>query len=197
MPPARQPWPMKWIVLAIVLFLVPYTFITLHFRKPGPGYLPYQDSKQRASLAKVGYQRVTLSVDRPADPRPIAAVAPVVPAAGGLPPDLTATLLTPPILPTAIGAVAAAPTADGGPYRITFSCTRADNHEDLATAALYLKGSEIVIVTDCEHLPGELLTRSRAEVITLNFSSGALPVGTYHVTLAGANSGKSWTLQVH
>ena len=68
MPPARQPWPMKWIVLAIVLFLVPYTFITLHFRKPGPGYLPYQDSKQRATLAKVGYQRITLSVDRPADP---------------------------------------------------------------------------------------------------------------------------------
>ena len=188
---------MKWIVLAIVLFLVPYTFITLHFRKPGPGYLPYQDSKQRATLAKVGYQRITLSVDRPADPRPIAAQAPVLPVAGGLPADLAATLLTPPLLPDVIGAVAAAPTADGGTYRVTFSCTRRDSHEDLATAALYLKGTEIVIVTDCEHLPGNLLTRSRAEVIALNFSSGSLPVGTYRMTLAGASAGKSWTVQVH
>lgn len=188
---------MKWIVLAILLFIVLYTFITLRFRKPGPGYLPYQDAHQRADLARVGYQRITLTVDRPADPRPIVAEAPVESAAGGLPPDLAATLLTPPLLPTTIGAVAAAPSADGGTYRITFACTRPDLHEDLATAALYCKGHDICVVTDCERLSDGLLTRSRSEVIVLTFSSAALPVGTYRVTLAGAAAGRAWTLQVH
>ena len=188
---------MKWIVLAILVFIVLYTYLNIRYRKPGPEYQPYQDSQQRAGLAKVGYQRITLAVARPADPRPIVAEAPVQPAPGGLPADLAATLLPPPHLPAEIGAVAAAPTADGATYRVTFSCTRADNREDLATAALYLKGREIVIVTDCEQLSEGLLTRSRAEVIMLAFSSGLLPPGSYRVTVAGAGAGKAWTLQVH
>ncbi len=133
MPPARQPWPMKWIVLAIAAFIALYTFLTLHYRKPGPGYLPYQDSRQRANLAQLGYRRITLKVDRPADPRPIVAEAPVAPAAGGLPADLLRTLLPPPLLPATIGAVAAAPAADAGHDRLTVSCARDDGHEDLAT----------------------------------------------------------------
>ncbi|MBI4622331.1 MAG: hypothetical protein HY736_03790 [Verrucomicrobia bacterium] len=32
-PKDRQPWPMKWIALAILLVIVPYTFLTLHYRK--------------------------------------------------------------------------------------------------------------------------------------------------------------------
>ncbi len=188
---------MKWIVLAIAVFVALYTFLTLHYRKPGPGYLPYQDAKQRAQLAELGYQRITLRVDRPADPRPIVAEAPVQPAAGGLPADLLHTLLLPPLLPATIGAVAAAPVADGGNYRITFSCTRDDSHQDLATAALYVKGGEIWVVTDCELLSAGLVTRARAEVIELSFAAGALAPGTYRVTLAGARAGRAWTVQVH
>jgi len=197
MPPARKPWPMKWIALAIVLFISLYTLVTLRYRKPGPGYLPYQDAQQRAVLAQAGYQRITLRVERPADPKPLSAEAPVTAAPGGLPADLVSTLAAPPLLPTAIGAVEAAGSADGGNYRIAFSCTRDDSHQDLATAALYLKGGEIYVVTDCERLDGGLMTRSRAEVIVLSFSSSAVAPGRYHVTLAGARAGQAWTLQVH
>ena len=43
MPAARQPWPMKWIVLAIILGIGAYTFLTLHYRKPGRAFQPYAE----------------------------------------------------------------------------------------------------------------------------------------------------------
>jgi hypothetical protein len=198
MPPARQPWPMKWIVLAIVAFIGLYTYVNLHFRKLGPAYQPYRDSQQRASLAQAGYQRVTLRADLPADPKPLTPLAAVSPAAPGLPADLGSTLIVPPLLPTVIGAVSAAAVSEPiDAYRIAFACTRGDAHQEVAGAALYLKGHDLFIVTDCERLAEGLTARSRTGVVVLSVPTTALPIGTYRVTLCGSVASKAWTLQVH
>ena len=72
---------MKWIVLTIALVIVPYTFLTLHYRKPGPAYRPYQDAQERANVVRLlsaGYQRITLPAQRPADPARGTATAPTL-----------------------------------------------------------------------------------------------------------------------
>jgi hypothetical protein len=198
MPPARQPWPMKWIVLAIVLFLVPYTYLNLHYRKPGPAYQPYQDSRQRAALEKVGYQRVTCRVDRPSDPKPSADTALILPAPGGLPADLLTTFPAPPLMPAEIGLVGAAASLDAGEtYQIQFSCTQSDNLREVIGAHLYFKAGEIFALPDSEALPAGLIARTRAAVIRIRVPPASLPAGAYHLTLVGEQSSKSWTLQVH
>jgi hypothetical protein len=198
---ARQPWPMKWILLAILLFIVPYTFITLHYRKPGPAYRPYQDMKDRANVARLlsaGYQRITLTAQRPADPAHPGAAALVTAAPGGVPAGLRSTLIEQPLLPAEILSVAAAPGVNAtAPYPIQFTCTLPDNKEQLGGAQLYVRGEELFLLPDFERLTGGLLTRSRENVILLTVPAGALKPGHYQATLVGQHSSKMWTLQVH
>jgi hypothetical protein len=189
---------MRWIALAILLFVALYTYLNLHYRKPGPAYEPYQDSRQRADLERAGYRRITARIDRPADPKPVSDAASVLSAAGGLPADLLATFPVRPVLPDEIGSVGAAPTVEAmETYRIQFSCTQSDNRRDIVGAHLYLKGGDIIALADSELLPGGLIARTRATVIRISVPPGMIPAGTYRVTLAGAQAAKTWTLQVH
>src|SRR5690349_2827030 len=113
MPDNRQPWPMKWIVLAIVLLIVPYTIMTLHYRKAGPAFQPYEDLKNRANVSRLlaaGYQRIPLVAQRPADSGRATGGATILPAPAGLPEDLKSTLVEPISLPMEITAVTAAPS---------------------------------------------------------------------------------------
>jgi hypothetical protein len=198
MPPARQPWPMKWIVLAIVVLLPLYTFLTLHFRKPGPAYEPFRDSQQRARLEQAGYSRISLHPEWPSDPKPLRPDVAIAPAAGGLPADLRATFFTAPLLPAEIGAVEAGPVAsDTEPYRVRFLSTLDDNHQVLADAKIYFRPGQLYIVPTCEPLAGGLTARSRSVVTELSVNAGALPAGTYRATLVGARAARTWTVQVH
>jgi hypothetical protein len=192
----RKPWPMKVIVALVILFIVPYTYLTLHYRK-AVSVQPYQDVKERIREAQAGYEkRVTLQVSRPADGRTQS--SPVAAAPGGLPAELRATFVVPPILPAEIGAVETAAAADGTqPYSIQFDCTLDQVTAQLTGAHLYLKGMQIVIVTDFETLPSGLAARSRSNVVRLTVPGGSLDPGTYQFTLAGARRSKAWTLQVH
>lgn len=191
---------MKWIVLAIVVVLVPYTFLTLRYRKPGPAFRPYQDMQDRANVMRLlaaGYQRITLAAQRPADPRGAASAATITAAAGGLPSGLRSTLVQPPLLPTEILSVSAAPAASAKEaYPIQFICNLPDNKQQLAGAELYLRGSEIVITPDFERLTGGLQSRSRENVILLTVPAGSLKPGRYQVTIVGQHASRGWTLQV-
>lgn len=191
---------MKWVALAIVLVVVPYTFLTLYFRKPGPAYQPYQSMKDRANTARLlsaGYQRITLDAQRPADSTSPGIATSTATSPGGLPGDLRSTLVEPPLLPAEILTVGAAGAASSQhPYPIQFTCTTPNNKQQLAGAELYLKGDEIVITPDFELVTGNLLTRTRENVILLTVPPGALKPGRYRVILAGQNSSRTWTLQV-
>jgi len=191
---------MKWVALAIILVIVPYTYLTLHYRKPGRAFEPYHDMKDRANtlrLLSAGFQRIALDAERPADPVRGTASAALFPAPGGLPTALDATLVEKPLLPAQILTVNAAAAANAlFPYEIELTCTLPDNKQQLGGAQLYLRSQEIFIIPDFERLSGGLLARTRENLIRLTIPAGALKPGRYHITLVGARLSKAWTLQV-
>lgn len=190
---------MKWIVLAIVLFVPVYTWLTLHYRRPGPAFRPYQDMRDRADVArllKAGYRRVAIDARRPADPIREAGLA-TSPAPGGLPVDLRKTLIESPLLPLAVESVSAAPVAVSGiDYQIALTYTLPDNKRQLSGAHLYERPGELVIVADFERLGGDLLSRTREGAALLTVPPGSLRPGTYRVTVVGESSSRTWILRV-
>ncbi len=198
-PSAKKPWPMKWIVLAIALFIPIYTYLTLHFRRPGPMFSPYGDMRDRADvirLLKAGYQRVAIEAARPADPVSLGR-GQTSPARGGLPDELGKTLIEKPLLPLEITSVSAAPSATAGiDYSIAFAYTLPDNKRQLSGAHVYVRPGELVVVADFEHLGGGLLARNRDGSALLTIPPGTLKPGTYRATLVGERASQSWTLQV-
>jgi hypothetical protein len=191
---------MKWIVVSILVFIPIYTYLTLHFRRPGPAFAPYQDMRDRADvirLLKAGYQRVAIDATRPAEPAQTSGGGPTTPAPGGLPEELRKTLIETPLLPSEIGSVSAAPTAVAGiDYPIELTYTIPDNKRQLSGAHLYEREGEIVIVADFERLGGSLLSRTRDGEALLDIPPGTLKPGTYRVTLVGEKASRSWTLKV-
>jgi hypothetical protein len=192
---------MKWIVLAIVVVIVPYTYLTLHYRRPGKAFQPYADLKDRVNTRRLlssGFQRITLVAQRPADPSRSLLNAPIVPSAGGLPESLRSSLVDEPKLPAEILTVSAAANATtGAPYVVQFSCSLLDNRQQLAGASLYVRNDEIFLVPAFERLGGDLTARSRENVVLLTVPPGALKTGGYRATILGERTSKTWTVQVH
>lgn len=197
----RQPWPMKWVILAIFLCLGTYTFLTLHYRKPGHVFQPYSDLRDRANVHRLldaGFQRIALDAELPADPLAFDSAGRVTAALGGLPANLRETLVVPPQLPTEIISVSAAPAVNAMfAYPIGVKCTLPDNKQQLAGAELYVRDDQLVITPEFERLSGGLLARNRERLIRLTLPAGSLKPGSYHVLLVGSSSSKAWTLQVH
>lgn len=192
---------MKWIVLAIILSIGLYTFLTLRYRRADRVFRPYQDLRDRANvhrLLEAGYQRIALDADLPADPLKLTSTAHATPATAGLPAGLRDTLVVKPQLPTEILSVSAAATASAMfAYPIGVRCELPDNKQQLAGADLYVRGSELVVTPDFERLAGGLLARTRERLIRLTVPAGALKPGDYQVTLVGSHSSQTWTLHVH
>lgn len=200
-PKKRKPWPMKWVLVTIIAVLVPYTYLTLHYRKPGPAYRPYQDAQDRANVVRLldaGYRRITVAAERPADPVKGLSVAATLPATGGLPEGLTKTLVQLPLLPAEIIKVATTGASKSDqPYAVQFTCALPDNKQQLAGACLYIRDDEIIIAPDFELLAGGLLARSRESAILLTVPAGSFKPGQYRVTLVGQRASRAWALQVH
>jgi hypothetical protein len=191
---------MKWIVLAIVLCIVPYTVLTLRYRKEAPAFLPYEDMKNRANIARLlaaGFQRIPISATRPADGAKLPGGSAATPAPGGLPADLKSTLVEPILLPAEITSVTAAPTANAlQPYIVQLTCTLPDDKKQLGGAHVYVRGDQLVIAPTFEPIPANLLTRSRGAAVLLTIPAGALKRGRYQTILIGEHSSRTWSLEV-
>lgn len=192
---------MKWVIIVILAVLIPYTYINLKYRKPNPAYRPYQDAQDRANVVRLlsaGYKRITLKAELPADPFRAIAPAATTAAAGGLPAALASTLVEKPLLPAEIRSVTASSSLVAtDPYPVRFVCVLPDNKQQLAGAELYVKENEIVITPDFELLTGGLLARSPESEILLTVPGGSLKAGAYKVTLIGARTSRTWSVQVH
>ncbi|WP_221032989.1 hypothetical protein [Actomonas aquatica] len=203
-PPAldRKPWPMKWIVLAIVACLVPYTWLTLAYRKEGPAYEPYQDNKDRAQVMRLldaGFRRVELSLDRLVDPSmPLAASAETQAIEGGLPPLLSEVLIDKPPVPSSFALVdAPAQSLAGAPYVLLLTAQQPDHSERPAVSTLYLRGQEAVFIVGYDALPGDLQARDLTARLRLTVPPNTLEPGTYQGTLIGALESRRWTFDIH
>lgn len=196
-PPSRKPWPMRWIVISILLFAGFYTWINLRYRKTAPLYEPYAEALARQRAASAGFKRITAEIRLLADPVPVRGEAEIATAEGGLPLDLQKAVADSPLLPAEVSAVAAPAALDHvGAYVIQFRCTVGDNQQLVAGAELYAKSGSIVIVPECEKLLG-LVARNRASVVRLTVPPGKLDAGSYRVKLVAADGSRTWLLQVH
>lgn len=195
---------MKWVVLAIVALIIPYTWLTLAYRKAGPSFQPYEDSKQRANVLRLldaGFQRINATAERPADPQKFAAAikapASVSDAPGGLTEALATTLVETPQLPLSIKTVFAAPENPASlPYPVLFTCALADQKHQLGGAQVFVRSQSVIIVPQFEPLGGDLTARSKESPVVITLPGGALKPGHYTVHLAGGAQSKQWTVEV-
>jgi hypothetical protein len=191
---------MKWIILAIVAMIVPYTIITLVYRKPGPAFQPYEDMKNRANVKRLldaGYQRLPIAAQRPADSALPKGGAVIAAAPGGLPEELRTTLVEPLLLPAEILSVTAAPAlAAQQTYPIHLTCALPADNQQIAGADIYLRGDTVVITPKLERVGGGLTARSPQTVALLTVPAGVLKPGRYTVTLAGERASRAWPIEV-
>ena len=195
----RRPWPMKWIIIVIIAIIVPYTFLTLRYRKPGPAFEPYDDIKKQANVSRLleaGYRRIAIAAQRFADGAPARGGASISAVTGGLPADLRRTLVEVPLLPVEIMSVTAAATATTlQPYAIQFTCALPDNKQQLSGAELFVRGANIVITPTFEPTGGLQARTPRAEVL-LTVPAGVIAPGSYTLTLVAERASQSWPLEV-
>lgn len=196
----RKPWPMKWVLIAIVAMIVPYTFLTLRYRKAQPAFRPYEDMKNRANVTRLlaaGYQRIPITAQRPADGLRASGGASIAAAAGGLPSDLQSTLVETPALPADVLDVTAAPVAhSSAPYAIQLTCSLPSEKQQLSGGELYVRGETIVITPTFETVPGDLQTRTRTPTVLLTIPAASLKPGRYTVTVVGERASRTWPLDV-
>jgi hypothetical protein len=195
---------MPWIVAAIVLFILGYTGLRLHYGKRGKPFEPYHDLGEQATtqrLLGLGYQRIPVDIERPADPLPPVRLAPVaaevVNALGGLPEELGGALAFKPTLPAVISSVTAPQeAAAAGAYRLQFTCAQPDYKTQIHGVFLYRKDRQIFLLPDFEKMSGQLLARSKESVVLASFPTQSLKPGRYTVTLCGGRTSKSWGFTV-
>ncbi len=202
---ARKPWPMRWIVASILLFIVPYTYVNLKFRKPDKAFEPYADMKAQANVKRLldaGFTRVVVRAERPYPALPAkqllpegAARAETADAPGGLPSPLDKTLVEAPRLPSAYeDLLAPAEFAAGQAIRIQFTARLDGDHEQLAGAEVYIREDKIVIVPTFEPVPGSLQARAKEGNVLLTLPPALLAPGRHEITLAGARESARWTV---
>ena len=187
---------MKWIIVAIIAVVVQYTFLTLHYRKPGPAFQPYADMKNRANVARLlaaGYQRIPLG-PQSTGALPTTGGAAVSAAPGGLPDDLRSTLVEPPPLAAEIVDLSAASvTGAAQMYVLRFACTPPGDHLRLAGAELYLRGEKLVFVPTFEPVSA---SATRSTAVTLAVPAGILKPGRYDALVVGERASRAWSVDV-
>ncbi len=192
---------MKWIVVAIIACIVPYTWLTVHYRKPGKSFEPYADMKSEANVIRLlahGYQRLTVRAERLEQP-PVApsGSAKSTHAPAGYPSTLAEALADAPLLPLGYRAMAAPATSTAGqPLKIAFTCRMPDDHHIIGGMELYVKDGRIFLVPAFESVGG-LSTRSLDFSAQITVPGTLLPAGSYQVMLLGSESSIGWPLQVH
>ncbi len=195
---------MRWVVLAIVVFILGYTFLRLHYGKRGKPFEPYHDLGEQATtprLLELGYRRIPVEIERTADPLPLARLAPaaagVSNALGGLPAELADALAVKPGLPASINDVTAPCEAVApGAYTLQFTCAQPDYRTQIHGVFLYRKDRQLFLLPDFEKMAGRLLARSKESVVLVSFATQSLPPGRYTITLCGDRTSMSWEFTV-
>jgi hypothetical protein len=207
MPPPRalnQTLPLRWVVAAIVVFIVAYTFLRLHFSKHGRPFEPYHDIGERVAarrLVERGYERVSVEIERPAEILPESRFSPATDdigsALGGLPPELEGALAPKPALPDQITGVSAPrEIATGATYALQFICAQPDYRTQVESVILVRKGTQVFLLPDFPRLSGQLLARSKETVILAHIPTQDFSPGEYTVTLCGRQSSKTWQFTI-
>ena len=195
---------MRWIVLAILLVIVPYTYVNLKFRKPNKAFEPYADMKSQANVGRLldaGFRRVTLPVGDNASAfvtaQAAVPAAALAPAPAGLPVELGEVLVEVPRLPLAYRDVSAPATHTAAvPLRLSFALEPDPAAEGLriGTVELYLRDNSAVLVP--VFAPASAAAPATPAVLACEIPAGLLAPGAHVFTLAGARDSVRWSVLV-
>lgn len=197
-----KPWPMKWIVVAIVVFAVGYTAVNFYFRKPGKAYRPYQDAQDRATTARLlaaGWHKLPLDTRRPVEkPATDDTPAAITRASVGLGLDLDPNFAEKPKLVASIDRVTApASVARGQDYSLYFTVSLTDQKAQVGDLTLFHRANDLVLIPSLEKLPGkELMSRWNDSHYAATFSTAALPPGRYTVRIVAQGPAATWSFTV-
>lgn len=193
---------MKWIVVAILLFVAGYTVVNFVFRKPGPAYRPYQDAQDRATTARLlaaGWSMLPVDTRRPVE-KPGAPGTPAAVTRGGigLGLDFAPNFAEQPVLAASIDKVVAPPeVAHGADYTLYFTASLADLKGQLGGVSLYRRGQELVLVPAVEDLPdAQLMSRWKDSTYAATFPTTALSPGRYTVRLVARGPAATWSFTI-
>jgi len=192
---------MKWIIAAIIAFVIIYTAVNLYYRKPGPAYRPYQDAQDRATVARLlaaGWQKLTVTTRRPIEKMSANGPAPLHRSALGLGADFEPNFAERPKLLATIDQVSApAEVIHEQDYTIFFTASLTDLKAQVGDTALYHKGYALVLVPTAETLPGkELRSRWPDSNYAVTFSTTTLPPGRYEIRLVAKGPALAWSFIV-
>jgi hypothetical protein len=200
LPENKTPWPMKWVALAILVFIAIYTPLMLKFRKPGHGYEPAAEAERRmAEAAK--WEKIAARLELTA----AEAVAPLMPGPAAivadapvrLPEGLRDALAGAPALPAEITAVAApAACGAGEACVISFTCALASADERLDSVMVFQEGGRVFVLPLTVPAVGGPRARTADAAARVTLPAGALKPGRYTVIVAASARAKQWTLEV-
>lgn len=194
---------MKWVILAIIAILVPYTAITVLYRKEARPFEPYSDMKRQANvhrLLKAGFNRYAVSTDRPTETGavvPLARRAGVQRAAAGLPPALADALIEVPHLPVSVRQlILPSSVRRGQTLVLSLVAGLPDHKEALGETYLYARGSDLILVVGFETLPGKLESRARELALRATLPTEHLSAGTYRLVVVGLTDSQAASITV-
>lgn len=195
-----KPWSMKWVVLAIVIFVTGYTLVNIYYRKPGPAFRPYEDMNKRANTARLlnaGWQKLPVDLTRPANKPGFNLAATIARAGSGLGTELEAAYPEKPRLLASIDKVNA-PTevTHGANYSVHFTASLSDQNFQVGRLEALLRGEEIVLIPVIEKLPNNLLSRWEDADYLATLPTERLAPGRYTVRLVAKGPAAQWKLSV-
>ncbi len=192
---------MKWIVLAIVVFMVGYTAVNVFYRKKGQPYRPYQDAQDRATTARLlaaGWHKVPLDTRRPIDkPSLDGAAAPIAHELAGLG-DLESKFAEKPKLIATIDSVTApASVVRGQDCTVYFTASLSKLKDQVGDLTLYQRDHELVLIPSLENLPGkDLMSRWNDSTYEVSFSTANLAPGKYTMRIVALAPAATWSFTV-
>ena len=199
-PPARKPWPLWPVALAIVVCLAGYTYLRLAYAKPGKAHEPFAESRERtlsATLKAAGWEWTEAAYEALVDlPEPEAMIR-SVPVRPGIVEELF--LLSPenwhlPIEYTSVAATAR--TAANADYAVHFQVELDQARAHIVSFDLYRKGADLIVIPRWEPYPSELTPRRPKVGGRMIVPAAALPAGRYQVTLLALKQSSQWDLDV-
>jgi hypothetical protein len=200
LPENKTPWPMKWVALAILVFIAIYTPLMLKFRKPGHGYEPAAEAERRMGEA-AKWAKIEARLELPvaglvAPPAPNTPAA-VADAPTRLPEGLRDALAGAPALPAEITAVAAPAVCGAGEACvISFTGALASAEERLNSVMVMQEGGRIFVLPITVPAVGGPRARTADAAARVTLPAGALKPGRYTVLIAASVRAKQWTLEV-
>lgn len=197
----QKPWPMKWVVVAIVLFMGGYTVVNYFYRKPGPAFRPYEDMNQRATTARLleaGWQKQSVELRRPTEKPAFGLAAKITRGDAGLGADLTSAFAAKPGLLSSIDRVTAPDEVRRGEmYRLYFSGKLRDQRLQVADAELLRRGNDLVLLPETEKIPGDaLLTRWPDGEFFAGVDTSKLEPGRYTMRILSEGPAAVWEFRV-